>query len=635
MTVPKELKVIGVGELFSIENKGDHSTYHWKMNDPHPNYLNSFIAGKFSTLKETFMDVSLEYHVPEKYFSTIDLYFGKTPKMLGFFSDFIVPYPYSRYAQTTVWDFEYGGMENITSTTMNQRMIHDEFAWPNYSAEGLVAHELAHQWFGDLLTCYTWDHIWLNEGFATYFDNLWEEYEHDKAHYIWAMNGSQGGARSESDRDTSFYSDSLIIKKIPAELSGGRAYSRGASILHMMRGKLGDEKFKNGIKEYTRKYAHKSVVTDNFKVEMEKASGISLTNFFNEWVYAPGYAVFSINHRYNQKDKTLLINVSQRSSHKNGPEFYNIGLPARVYAGKQIIDTLLQLNGKENSFTILAEDSVDLVVYNRFAHLLCRIEIDYSYDELVYMLRYEDDNVSKLYALGKLKSQGEKIVPELAASFKREKFFGIKVNLIEQLAQFRDALAEEIIAGALNEPDARVREAAAMALEKVSTLQVMKIIDQALKSEKNYYVRAALYYSSFVHNKGGLRERFLALLSENSHMDINRRRAYEYAKNYKDPVGMEFAVKYLNYNMGSGDNRLGDAAILDYAAVMLDSHRKDVINIIENGLENYYFRTRNYAADLAARFRLAELKPKIERILAEEQRIVVINPLKSAIKALE
>lgn len=633
--VPKELKVIGIGELVSIENKGEFSTYYWKMDKPHSNYLNSFIAGEFSTKKEKFMDVSIEYNVPKKYFNTLEYYFGKTPKMIGFFSGFVVPYPYSRYAQTTVWDFEYGGMENITSTTMNQRMLHDEFAWPNYSAEDLVAHELAHQWFGDYLTCKTWDHIWLNEGFATFFNNLWEEYENDPTHYLWAMNGSQTAAKAESDKDTSTYSDSLITNKIPAELKDGRAYSRGASILHTLRWILGDETFKRGLKNYVMKFAHNSVVTDDFKVTMEKSTGADLTNFFNEWVYSPGYPVFSIENGYNPASGSFDVTVSQKSSHKNGPAFYHIGLPLRIYAGKQIIDTLLQLNGNVNKFSIPVNAAVDLAVYNRFTQLLCSIETNYGFDELVYMLRYEDDVILKAYAIDKLKSFGKDATPELVSAFKREKFYGLKIKLIEALSVIKDDSTSETIIAALNDADARVRESAAMALENVNTNGINTIINEHLECEKNYYVRAALYYSSFVHNKKDLKVRFAKALGEPSHMDVNRRRVFEYALKYKDPLGMDFAPKYLDYNLGTGDNRLGDIAILDYAAAMYDSHKKIVTEIIEIGLGNYYFRTRNYAANLAARLGIEKFKPVIQKLLEEEQRIVVKESLINALKAFE
>ena len=634
VTVPNGLSVIGIGELESVTFSGGSSVYHWKMSRPHVNYLNSFIAGKFSSLTENFMGTKFEYFVPDEYAKNIDLFFGKTPKMVEFFSDYSVPYPYKRYAQTTVHDFEYGGMENITATTLNRRMLHDENAYPNYSAEGLVSHELAHQWFGDLLTCRTWEHIWLNEGFATFFDNLWEECENGRDSYLLAVTGSHNDAKAASDADTSYYSDSFIANKIPAELRDGRAYSRGASILHMLRIKLGDSVFKKAMRAYVSKYEYGSVVTDNFKEVMESVSGIDLTDFFNEWIYSPGYAVFNITHKYDSLNNSVRISIRQNSSHKNGPRFYHTELPVRFYSGKFITDTLLNLDRENQEFNFTFQNKPELIVYNRFSPVFCKVNVDYSQEELLYRLKYDDDITGKILALDKLSAHAETVIPELIRSFKREKFFAVKTKIIDIIKNVKNESAKNFLLESINDNDPGVRESAAVALAEFTGDEVAKALNMNLDSELNYYVRAALYYSLMELSPDGSKELARTALKEKSHMDINRRRVFESLAKRKDPAGFDFAAKYLDYNLSTGDNHLGDIAILDYTAAMYPSHPLDAAKVIEVGLGNYYFRTRSYAADLAARFKITGLKDKLAGILKNEQRKIVTGPLTKAIEKL-
>ncbi|MCI0594937.1 MAG: M1 family metallopeptidase, partial [candidate division Zixibacteria bacterium] len=186
VTVPEKYLAVSNGELVSDTRAGGKRVFHWRENVPHVPYLISLVAGEYEMAAETTTVYAggetkvvpvLFYYPPGEKEKAIRS-FGKTGKMVRFFSEKIgVPYPYEKYSQATVDEFMWGGMENISATTQTERTLHDRLAHQDFKSEGLVAHELAHQWWGDLLTCRDWSHIWLNEGFATYFDNLFQEYD--------------------------------------------------------------------------------------------------------------------------------------------------------------------------------------------------------------------------------------------------------------------------------------------------------------------------------------------------------------------------------------------------------------------------------------------------------------------------
>ena len=181
ITVPRPLFVLSNGVLAETRpSAGETTTYHWKMDVPHVSYLISLAGADFAIYHDRVGDLPLDYYVAKNVDeATARRFMGHTPQMIRFFGDKIgQPYPYNKYAQVCVPDFVAGGMENITATTMTDSALLDEIAGLEADADGLVAHELAHQWFGDYLTCKDWSHIWLNEGFATYFAALFTEEDH-------------------------------------------------------------------------------------------------------------------------------------------------------------------------------------------------------------------------------------------------------------------------------------------------------------------------------------------------------------------------------------------------------------------------------------------------------------------------
>src|SRR5262249_24615007 len=192
ITVPDPLFVVSNGPLIERKkNAGATTTYHSKMEIPHVSYLISLAVGDFTAYHDKVGDLPIDYYVARTVDeATARRFMGKTPQMIRFFSNATgQPYPFVKYAQTCLPDFG-GGMENISATSMTDNALRDEISALEGDADGLVAHELVHQWFGDLLTCKDWSHTWLNEGFASYFDPLFAEHDRGEDAFRLEMEGA-------------------------------------------------------------------------------------------------------------------------------------------------------------------------------------------------------------------------------------------------------------------------------------------------------------------------------------------------------------------------------------------------------------------------------------------------------------
>jgi aminopeptidase N len=290
VTVNDPMKSASNGLLMSdTYSPGPKRTDYWKMERPIPTYLITLVVGMY--------DYWLDDGEPIVDFRTLGGRIEEakhslrnTRKMVELFEELTgVRYPYERYGQVFVWDFLFGGMENASMTTLNMRALHGPEVEPNYSADSLVAHELAHMWYGDMITCRTWHHIWLNEGFATYFADLWFEHAHGREDF-----------RVRRFRQTRGYMDGTPKPEAlgltcdprgdrPLELFGGKQYTRGAAILHQLRLELGDRTFFAAIRDYTEKHQDSAAVTEDFRRACERQAGRDLSWFFEQWVYGAGY----------------------------------------------------------------------------------------------------------------------------------------------------------------------------------------------------------------------------------------------------------------------------------------------------------------------------------------------------------
>src|SRR6202163_4216737 len=289
LTVPGDWLTVSNGKLLSVQDApGGLKTWTWRQSLPWSTYLISFVAGQYKEKKDTWRNIPITYNVPRGQEDTIDSTFSHTKEMLDFFSDrFGVPYPWEQYAQTAVHDFVASGMENVSATTLAARdMVHAELASEKpEAADGLISHEMTHQWFGDLVTCKDWTNTWLNEGFATFGATLWEE-------NYYGVDAS--GYRYWRDQNTWMQSRELYpIPIVTRDINDsveyvGNVYDKAGWVIHMLREQMGDEAFFRALKHYLEANRLQNVVSADLAKAVEESSGTNLDLFMDQWVYGAG-----------------------------------------------------------------------------------------------------------------------------------------------------------------------------------------------------------------------------------------------------------------------------------------------------------------------------------------------------------
>ncbi len=440
---------------------------------PHVSYLTTLVAGPYTVLRESGV-VPLQFFVEPRDAKYVPASFRKTDAILRFFGDYTgLPYPYPKYSQTTVRNFMFGGMENISATTLTDAAIHPPEWEPARSSTSLVAHEAAHQWFGDWITCSDWSHCWLNEGFATYFDALFQEHDEGRDAFLWTLRGLRHDALNSMDSKRRAVVSNVYAD--PFDLFDGHAYAGGAVRLHMLRHLLGDDPFRGAIRHYVKKCGLSCITTDDFQKAVEEFTGQDLAWFFDQWFRRPGYPVLKVRWKWDDAKKAVLVTVEQTQKAEGGvPEAYRLPLDVKL-DWRQPEIRRLDVTKRIETFEIPATDAPALRVDPESA-LLARFDLDAPVDELLRGAQ-ADPNVSRridaIEALAAIVRDEKRTQADRDRAFVALKitepedvdFPPLRAAWAAQLAARKDDATAAVLMDAVNvDSDLRVRLAAMDAL---------------------------------------------------------------------------------------------------------------------------------------------------------------------------
>jgi len=471
ITVAKPLFVLSNGVLTQTKENADKTTtYHWKMDTPHVSYLISLAAADFAVYHDRVGDLPLDYYVAKNVDeATARRFMGKTPRMIRFFGEKIgQPYPYAKYAQVCVPDFIAGGMENITATTMTDSALHDEIAELEGDADGLVSHELAHQWFGDLLTCKDWSHIWLNEGFASYFGPLFTEYDRGEDDFRLEMNGSLAGYVG-SDHG---YRRPIVESRYRSsqDMFDGVTYAKGACVLHALRGLVGDEAWWKGIRGYVAAHKVQVVETDDFRKAMEAASGKDLTWFFDQWVYKAGHPELKVRWHFEDADKTVRVRIQQMQTVDAETPLFRLPTTLEFTGsdGKTSVIPIV-IDGPSHELVIPAAAPPKMVQIDPLGWLIKELDFAKSDEENRYQLEHAACVLGRLdaaKALIKTAKDKPEAARALAAAWKRQKSAHARREMFGILVSGDESFRASLLEGA-HDHEARIRVAAIEGLARL------------------------------------------------------------------------------------------------------------------------------------------------------------------------
>lgn len=499
--VPKKFIAISNGELINRETEEDSAIYHWFQKEVHPTYLMTLAVGKFAEIKEEWNGKPVTYYVEKKREKDARLSMGKTPEAIAFFSQaFGYPYPYPKYAQVCVGDFIFGGMENTSTTLLTDRCLLDKrAAIDNRKTESLVVHELAHQWFGDLVVIKHWSHAWIKEGMASYAEVLWtaKEYGKDDAAYYMLKE-----ARSYISEDSSRYRRPMVthIYREAIELYDRHLYEKGACVYNMIRAELGEELFEKAIHTFVRDNAHQTVETIDLLRAIDKATGRNLMFLFDQYVFRGGHPDYKLNYSWDNNSKLAKLTVTQnqvKDKEDASKELFDLKIPIAFgfVKNKQVeLKTFtVGVCEEKQTFYFPLEEKPKFISFDAGNNYLKTVKLEYPVAELKAQLEYDPDPVSRIYAAQALaKKGGLEALKALGRSLKEDKFWGVRVEVAKQLPKIKlDGVFEELVVG-LDDEDARVRLAVVQALGEVKSHESYKALKPLVKKgDASYYVEAA------------------------------------------------------------------------------------------------------------------------------------------------
>lgn len=490
--IPQPYIAISNGELISVATVGEDRIYHWSQKQIHPTYLMTLAVGDFAELCDSWNGVPVTYYVEKGREEEGQRSMGKTPRMIEFFSQkFGYPYPYPKYAQVCVDDFIFGGMENTSTTILTDRCLIDQRASIDHTwTESLVAHELAHQWFGDLVVIKHWSHAWIKEGMASYSEVLWTESEYGKAAGSYYLLGE---ARSYLEEDTSRYRRPIVthVYREAIELYDRHLYEKGACVYHMIRSILGEDLFGKAIQTFVRDNAHKTVETVDLLRAIEKATGYNLLFLFDQYVYRGGHPDYKVAYSWDNQNNLAQLTVTQTQDEK---ELFDLKIPvAFAYLNSEDITYNLRIHQKEQTFYFPLAQKPDFVKFDRGNNFLKTVTLEYPIGELKAQLQQDPDPISRIYAaIAIAKKGGLEAIKALGTSLENEPFWGVRVEVAKQLATLGLDQAVTALIKGLNDEKAQVRRAIVEGLSEIKTLDSYNALKSLLEAgDASYYVEAA------------------------------------------------------------------------------------------------------------------------------------------------
>ena len=518
-TVKSGLEVLSNGALVSRTENLDAgtTTFHWKQERDHVIYLVTLVVGKFAVERETWRGKPVTYYVPPDRRDDIERSFGDTTRMLDLFSDRIgVEYPWEKYAQVVVEQFTWGGMENTSATTLTESTLHDAKAHVDFSSEGLVAHELAHQWFGDLLTCRDWAHVWLNEGFATYLEAIWSEF--DDGPDAFALN-MLGKARAAIDGGK----DRPIVDRRwrrPHDQFGARAYPKGAWVLHMIRGRVGDELFWKIITTYTKRHAYGIVETVDFRKVCEEVTGRSFERFFHDWTERAGHPVVDVDMSWVAEDKLAKVVVEQTQASE--PFHFPVVLEFVLEDREEPVHVRHEMTEKQQTFYVPLPSQPIRFRFDPGHTVLKEETITQGRDLWIEQLGTDPDPIGRIFAARHLGESGSDAdVEALIEALENEAFWGVQDAICKALGKAGGDEARDALIHALTLDSPKVRTQVAGQLgdfrDEPTVLAALKLIVE--NGADSYALEAAAIRSYAKHRPDGLRATLEPLLARTSHRE--------------------------------------------------------------------------------------------------------------------
>ncbi len=458
----KTFTILANGKLMSEEEHedGETKTAHWKLDWPCPSYITCFALGEFQSFEDQpYKDIPVAYFAAKHHSAkNLERSFGRTNDMLEFITKKLdTPFPYPKYYQFALPGIG-GAMENISLVSWDDVFVLDETLAQEWTwlVDQVNIHEMAHSYFGDALVCRDFAHAWLKESWATYMESCWLEHRYGQDELLYDVYRNMHSYFVEAD---SSYKRPIVtnIYDTSWHMYDRHLYPGGGARLHMLRRQLGDDAFWQGVRSYVQENMGKNVETHDFRRALEKSSGKSLVQWFEQWIYSAGYPHLEVKYSWNESTKEASFTITQKqadASVEGDPQrpdvdpVFVMDLEFGWRIKGKLHTSSIKLTQRVHQHTIKMDEKPDMVLVDPDNKLVKKLDFDPGQDLLFTQLTDGPDVVARIHAAKTLLASNKpKEISKVLAQYKQEAFWGVKQQILQGLAkctaqQALDALVE-------------------------------------------------------------------------------------------------------------------------------------------------------------------------------------------------
>jgi aminopeptidase N len=599
-TVPSGMTALSNGELVAERQDGDRKTFHFRHEIPHSSYLITLVAGEYAILKDKFEDADVLYYVTPGREGDGPRTFANTPAMMRLFSNLTgQKYPYPRYSQITVAEFIFGGMENTSATTLTDQTLHDERAHLDFSSEPLIAHELAHQWFGDLLTCRDWSQGWLNEGFATYFEILWKEHSagREEADY-----DRMADMEAYLEEDGHRYRRPIVtnVYHEPIDVFDRHLYEKGGCVLHMLRTELGDARFWKAIRHYVQKHKGGSVETRDLARAVDEATGWNPDRFFHQWVFSAGHPAFKIEYSWDEGAKLAKLAVKQTQEVKDQTPLFHLPVTVRFVVDDKAHDVPLTVARADETFLLPLDAKPTQAIFDPGNHFLKTLDMKKPDEVWRSELASADNAIDRIRAARALGKAGEPTASEaLVKAMNGDKFWGVRAEAALALGEIKTQAAREAIVAAMKSeahPKARRGLVRALGAFRHDGAAQEAAAEKLHQGDASYFVEAESAITLARTRATTAFDSLEEAMKRPSYLDVIESQCLAGMAELRDERGIDVALEAAKY----GKPIIGRRAAISALGALGAYHptrKKQILELLVEMLEDPDFRARIAAVE--------------------------------------
>jgi aminopeptidase N len=557
ITVPRGWTAVANGYLKSHAQTASTETWDWNSPRRKSTYLIAFAAGPLAKFHTTLGPLDVDAFVQPPYAALAPGCFGRTNQMIRYYQQTIgVAYPFEKYDQITAERFTFGGMENASATILTALVLHPRVEDAEAPCDLVVSHELAQHWFGDDVTMADWSNAWINEGFATYFDELWTGRRFGEA----AFERARFQAAQAYFAETRKYLRPIVeyVYNDPLDLFDVSGHERPAQALHMLRYMYGDARFFSALRTYLLQYEYKNADTNQFFAAIGAALGTDLTWFKDEWFYRASYPHYYVNDSYDAATRILTLHVRQRNP--DGRPF-RMPVVIETFWGSHVTSVEPTIDRNDQTVTIAGVGSQPaMTLFDPNNNILRQLTYPKPAAELRYQLQYARHVGDREWALAELAK--ERDVEALSRAARSDAFYTVRADAVGDAAALEDA---GTVDRAFHDPDKRVRLAAEMAagtLHEPSDATIDAL--DAMTADPDPNVSAAAFTSLGALKVPGIYERLVAALDRPSFRQTVAAGALRGLAAYGDPAALPLIASKTSYGTQEQER---NAAIASLAAL--------------------------------------------------------------------